>query len=273
MQKEIHPGKDRGAVILPKTKLFNRVNWLLQEKYDGVLTKEAKQDIQRLKAGEPLDYIIGHMEFLGCKIDLSKKPLIPRVETEYWVEEAIHQISNTQFPTSGLKILDIFSGSGCIGISIMRQIKNAHVVFADSQDNCIKQIAINCKVNKIDKKRYAIAKSDIFSALTGTYDYVFANPPYIPAARKHKVQASVLKYEPKPALFGGDDGLWYIRKFLAQAKNFLNPNGKIYMEFDSIQKREIEKLLKKYSYSGWQFYKDQYGKWRWVEVQNIHVDN
>lgn len=68
------------------------------------------------------------------------------------------------------------------------------------------------------------------------------------------------------ALFGGKDGLFYIRKFLKEAKNHLNKNGKIYMEFDYIQKREIERLLKKFSYKNYKFNKDQYNKWRWVEI-------
>ncbi len=98
------------------------------------------------------------------------------------------------------------------------------------------------------------------------YDFIFANPPYIATILRNRIQKSVLEYEPKKALFGGGDGLFYIKKFLGQVKNNLNKNGKIYMEFDSIQKKEIEKLIKKYGYKNYKFYKDQYNKWRWVIV-------
>ncbi|MDP2741072.1 MAG: hypothetical protein Q8O66_00050, partial [bacterium] len=97
-------------------------------------------------------------------------------------------------------------------------------------------------------------------------------PPYIATRNKNKIQKSVLEFEPKIALFGGKDGFLYIRRFLKEAKNHLRPagdgypDGKIYMEFDCIQKREIEKLIKKIGYRSYKFNKDQYNKWRWVEI-------
>lgn len=252
------------------------INWLLKEKYHGKSTVKFKKDVKRLEAGEPLDYVIGFTNFLGCNIDLSKKPLIPRPETEYWVQKAIEQMNNpsTRSARSGqnLRILDIFAGSGCIGIAILKHIKDAKVVFvekdlpAQAGKNLLEQIKINCRLSNIPKNRYKILQSDIFSSVTGKFDYIFANPPYIPTAKKSSIQKSVLQYEPSGALFGGADGLVYIRKFLAQAKNFLNPRGKIYMEFDSLQKSEILALIKKYGYIKWKFNKDQHGVWRSVVI-------
>ena len=274
----VHPVKSRKTGILAKTKLFNRVNWLLQEKYLGNLTNKAKKDIKKLKAGEPVDYLIGFINFLDCKIDLSKKPLIPRIETEYWVGEVIYKLKIENQNTK-IKILDVFSGSGAIGIAILKQISFARVVFADSEENCLKQIKINCRINKISKNRYKIIKSDVFKNVNGKFDYIFTNPPYIPTKRINKIQNSVLKYEPHIALFGGEDGLFYIERFLTEAKSFINPRGpslpvpsrldgvrasKIYMEFDSIQKKQIEKLLKKLNYKDYQFKRDQYKKWRYL---------
>jgi len=277
-----------------KISLQNQTNWILQEKYQGKLNRAARRDIGRLRAGEPVDYIIGFVEFLGCKIDLSKKPLIPRPETEYLVQKAIKEMCHNSHgrDNQSTNVLDMFSGSGCIGVSIMRHIKGATVVFAEKNTNFIKQIKINLEINKnlisnqpsgvpagparrlemrlqskMDKKRYKIIQTDIFSNIKGKYDYIFANPPYIPTARKNKIQKSVLGYEPRQALFGGMDGLFYIRKFLTQAKNFLNENGRIYMEFDPIQKNKIDKLMKGYGYKSFNFYKDQYIKWRYLSAQ------
>jgi release factor glutamine methyltransferase len=241
------------------------IQWLLKEKYGGELTAAAKKDIDRLRSGEPLAYVIGFIDFLGCRIDLSKKPLIPRPETEYWAGSEIEKIKPI-VKSNDVAVLDIFSGSGCIGISIMRQIPRARMVFADASVAAVDQIKINVKINALTAGRCEIIQSDMFENITGTFDYMFANPPYIPTARKGRVQKSVLAYEPQDALFGGPDGLFYIEQFLSRARDFLNPGGTIYMEFDNIQKKQIDSLLKKYGYASWQFHKDQYGTWRWVSI-------
>ncbi len=293
MQKETRPVRKKGQKLCPlKAAGFsNGVRWLLKEKYKGKGLKgypnSFYKDIKRLELGEPLDYVIGFTEFGAppgsCKIDLSKRPLIPRPETEFWAEKAIEEIKKNK--RKDIKCLDIFAGSGCIGIAVLKHIKNSKVDFADVDKKAIEQIKINLKINGVDVKpivrqmshnfngrynygtRYRIINSDVFNNIKGEYDFIFANPPYVATARKNKIQNTVLKYEPKPALMAGKDGLLYIRKFLSQAKNHLNPGGKIFMEFGFKQKKEIEKIIKKYKYSNYEFHKDQYGKWRYVVIK------
>ena len=248
--------------------------------------QKKQQKIKRLnRTVEPLEYIKGYTSFLGCKIDLSKKPLIPRTETEYWVARAIKDILKYSSISgcSGCKknkILDVFAGSGCIGIAVLKHVKNVHVTFADSEKNCIEQIKINLKLNNLKLNNLKlntyrtirtnggmVVRSDIFAGLgQQEFDYIFANPPYIPTKNKNLVQKSVLENEPHQALFAGEDGLFYIKKFLKQAKNYLNKNGVIFMEFDPPQKIEIENLIKINNYKNWTFYKDQFNKYRWVRV-------
>lgn len=217
-------------------------------------------------ADEPIEYVRGFTMFLGCKIDLSKKPLIPRPETEFWVGKAIKQISCKFNDRHNRKIgvLDIFAGSGCIGISILKHIKNAEVDFADIDPSLIRA-----------NKRYKVIKSDVFENIKNKYDFIFANPPYIPTKNKNLVQKSVLNFESHSALFGGEDGLLYIRRFLRDAKNHLNPDGVIFMEFDGSagspqvppQKSEIKKLSSKFGYKTCKFHKDQFGKYRWIMLK------
>ncbi len=246
-------------------KLEKEIGWLLKEKYFDKPSEKFDTDVKRLKVGEPLAYVIGFVDFLGCKIDVSKKPLIPRLETEFWVSNVVESLK-LKVESGDIRVLDIFAGSGCIGVAVLKNIKASKVTFIEKDKNLLTQIKINCKINNIDAKKYKIKQSDIFKNVKGKFDYIFSNPPYIPLNHKKKIQKSVLAYEPKMALFGGKDGLFYIKKFLAIAKYFLNSDGKIYMEFDPPQKKELQNLLLEYSYKTWEFKKDQYDKFRYVII-------
>jgi release factor glutamine methyltransferase len=206
--------------------------------------------------------------FLNCKIDLSKEVFIPRPETEFWTKKAIKEIQNylTLYRPNKLKILDIFAGSGCIGIAILKNIRKSHVDFVDIDKKAIEQIKINLRLNKISQKRYRIIKSDVFERIKGRYNFIFANPPYVAKERLNEVQESVKKLEPKISWYGGRGGLKYIKRFLKGAKNHLKENGIIFMEIDPLQREEVEEILKKEGYKKFKFYKDQFKKNRWVKI-------
>jgi len=218
-----------------------------------------------MKLKIPIEYEKSFIKFLNCKIDLRKKVFIPRIETEFWVKKAINEL---KIENCKLKILDIFAGSGCIGIAILKNIKNSFVDFVDIDKKAIGQIKINLKLNKIPRERYRIYKSDLFEKIKNkNYNYIFANPPYVAKERLKEVQPSVLKYEPKTSFLAGKRGLFYIRKFLKEAKRFLKERGTVYLEFDPLQKKEIEDILKKKGYKNFKFFKDQFKKYRFVKVQ------
>ena len=218
----------------------------------------------------PVEYEKGYTKFLNCKIDLRNRVFIPRIETEFWVKKAFKncklQIANCKLKK--VKILDIFAGSGCIGIAVLKNIKNSRVDFADIDKRAIEQIKINLKLSRISPKRYKIYQSNLFEKIKNkNYDYIFANPPYVAKEKIKEVQPSVLRYEPRRAILGGKKGLFYIRKFLKEAKKFLKPDGTIYFEFDPEQKNEISNILRKENYKNSKFFKDQFKKYRFVKVQ------
>ena len=279
-----------------------------------------EKDLKRLNEGEPLDYIIGWRGFLGCKIDLSAHPLIPRAETEFWVEQAIKELDKTcevafsyakndfsHLPRKSrqteeevvlcatksdfappLKVLDLFAGSGCIGLAVLKHCPNTQVTFGEKGPKLCAQIKKNLKINKIPASRTKVIQTDLFNpsfsisnletlqkgGKLGRFDVIFANPPYVPVSRS-RVQKSVKDWEPKEALYAGEDGLAVIKKFLKQAKGHLSLNGRIYLEFGYGQKLVINRLLKQFDsahrkqlgYTNWQFHQDQFGKWRWVVVE------
>lgn len=263
--------------------LEKAVRWLKEEKYSQKklsqkkLDQYLKQDLLRIKRGEPIDYIIGFSYFLNTKIDLKYRPFIPRDETEYWVEQSFSEIrERIKNNSQEIKCLDIFAGSGCIGIALLKNFPSIKVDFIEKNKNFLKQIRINLKLNHIDTKRSRLIQSDVFSQLKKKkrsdylYDYIFANPPYLSRKRKNnknkknKINSNVLKWEPSQALFSGGDGLFCIKKFFKEAKEFLKAEGKIYLEFDSWEKKDIEKIIKNYNYSSLRFFKDQYNKWRYL---------
>jgi len=225
-----------------------------------------------MKKDSPIEYEKGYTKFLNLKIDLRNRVFIPRIETGFWIKKTIKKIQKSKCKMQNhnlkFKILDIFAGSGCIGIAILKNFKNSFLDFVDIDNRAIEQIKINFKLNKISKSRYKIYKSNLFEKLKGKkYDYIFANPPYVAIERIREVQPSVLKYEPKKAILAGKRGLFYIRKFLKEAKDHLKEKGEIFMEFDPFQKSEIEKILRKQGYKNLEFFKDQFKKWRFLKVE------
>ncbi|MCX6736449.1 MAG: peptide chain release factor N(5)-glutamine methyltransferase [Candidatus Parcubacteria bacterium] len=232
-------------------------NWLLNEKYQGKECPEFFEDIKRIENGKPIDYVIGFTEFLGAKIDLSFHPLIPRQETEYWVEKAIKEM-----PAEKLQVLDLFAGSGCIGVALLKNLPDIAVDFGEKDLNLIPQIEKNLAINNIAAERARVFTTDVFSYLPPKkYDYIFANPPYISKDKKEQVADSVMKYEPHLALFADDDGLFFIKKLLNESPNFLSPKGKLFIEFDAWQKEKIAELIKESKFQG-EFRKDQFDTWR-----------
>ena len=216
----------------------------------------------------PKAYQKGFILFLGCKIDLSQRTLIPRAETAYWTKKVIKIIQKNN---KSIEALDIFAGSGCIGIAILKKIPSLcqKLDFADKNQKAINQIKINLKANKVPRKKYKVYKSSFFNKIPKKeYDYIFANPPYVAKKRINEVGESVLKYEPQDALFSGQEGLKHIEVFLKKAKPFLKKDGYIFLEFDSQQKGRIEKILQKQNYSFFRFYKDQFKKYRFVKIKN-----
>jgi release factor glutamine methyltransferase len=235
--------------------------FLLHEKYRGRECPEYFVDLKRIECGEPLAYVIGWIDFLECRIDLSCRPLIPRPETEWWVEQAINKITHSNLKPK--KVLDIFSGSGCIGIAIAKHFPDTHVTCSDVSRSCVTQITQNAEMNRVSN-RVSVVQGDIFSAISGTFEYIFANPPYIDFSLEQTLDRSVTSFEPHEALFAVD-GIQFIRTVINEADSYLVPGGTVFIEIGSDQKTALETLLKG---SPWrfEFWKDQYERWRVVTL-------
>lgn len=237
------------------------IEHLLREKYKMSNALLAAHDIRRLFKGEPLDYVIGWAPFLGCHIDLSLKPFIPRPETEYWVSEAVRSLKARGH---SLRVLDMFAGSGCIGIAVLKHLPNSRVTFAEKNPQFVEQIKINLKKNGIKKSRFRVVKSEFFEKIKGRFDVIFANPPYVGAG--DFIDQSVKQYEPREVWFAKKGGLAAINKFLKSARVYCKPGGEVWMEFSPVQKIAVEAMLARSGYPDFSFFRDQYKRLRYLRA-------
>lgn len=240
--------------------------WLLKEKYQGVESEAFQADCTRLEAGVPLAHLIGSVPFLDCTIHLDSHPLIPRPETEYWVEHAIETIKsqsrrqdlllNTEGgPASSLKILDLCAGSGAIGVAVAKAEPTAHVTFAELDPAHIptieKNILSNLSINrKVGENEIKIISGNLFENVPPgqKFDFILTNPPYIDAAA-NTVDSNVVEHEPHLALFGGDSGMEIIARIIAEAPHYLTPIGQLWIEHEPAQVEEMTALALEHGFS------------------------
>lgn len=238
-------------------KFEDKVERLRKEKYKGKETPEFLVDVQKMAEGEAFEYLLGEVVFSGAKVDLSLRPMIPRPETEHWVRQAIDHLFTTrrQFV---VRSLDLFSGSGCVGLALARAIPEATVDFIELDPKLKPGIEHSIIRNNIKKLRTRVLTGDTWQGAAGTYDVIFAVPPYVPASMKEEVMQE-LKAEDPLSFFDKEDGFYYHKQVLSRAQEFLKDDGVLYLEFDITQREKIEALIKEYGFSTYSFLKDPYG--------------
>jgi len=239
------------------------IQHIAREKYNNDTTHpDFKNDIEAYKRGVPVAYIIGVVPFLGCTIDVSYRPLIPRPETEYWVEQFIQTLPIRSDAT----ILDLFSGSGCIGVAIALHRPLTTIHFADNDTNALRQINKNRDLHGITQRSRTI-KSNVFSNISHTsYHAIVANPPYI-SIHAHDIEDSVTRYEPHNALFAPDNGFYYLEKTIQHAHHYLKQNGTLVIEHDPHHTQRIHTAGRDTPYTKIRTHKDQYNRERYTVLQ------
>ena len=207
---------------------------------------EYKKFIKRLCEYEPIQYITNHQEFYGLDFYVDNNVLIPQPDTETLVEEVLKiLLKDKKLNNEKIKILDLCTGSGAIGITLAKKIKNSEVILSDISDEALKIAGKNANLNEVNLK---IIKSNLFNNIqTQKFDIIVSNPPYI-ETNVIKSLSEEVKKEPKIALDGGVDGLEFYKKISKDAKDYLNECGYLALEIGYNQKKAVMEILLKDNY-------------------------
>lgn len=203
---------------------------------DDVVEKY-KSQIALLKVDKPVQYVIGKANFYGNDYIVNEHTLIPRFETEELVEKTLIYI-NKLFPNKNLKVIDLGTGTGCIGITIKKHLPLANVTLVDIDPNTLEITKENAKKLNVDVN---IIESNYWENITDKFDIIISNPPYIKL--NEEIETIVSKNEPKLALYAGIDGLDAYREILRNIKSHLNNSYLIAFEIGCTQKNDIENLI------------------------------
>jgi len=240
--------------LYPETEIQSFFNMLIQHKLNLSRVDLALQPslefnnsdldffqkaLKELKNQIPIQYIIGETEFYGLNFNVNSNVLIPRPETEELVDWILKDHQNSP----SIKILDIGTGSGCIAISLAKNLPNAEIFALDISAEAIKTAKSNAVINNVTLN-FIEANILTLSDLSNKFDIIVSNPPYVRELEKEQMQPNVLVNEPHLALFvENDNPLLFYNKIADLAKSYLNKNGHLYFEINQYLGNETLELL------------------------------
>lgn len=200
--------------------------------------KTLEEGISMLNKGIPLQYIVGNVEFYNYTFNVDNRVLIPRFETELLVDKLIKRVKNKY--NKKIDILDLCSGSGCIGITLDKEL-DANVLCSDISSDALEVLGENKKLNNSNVK-YVL--SDLFSNIDGLFDVIVSNPPYI--SYDEELDDIVKNNEPSISLYASSDGLYYYEEILKNISKYLKKEYIIAFEIGYTQGEDIINLVYKY---------------------------
>lgn len=198
-----------------------------------------EEAIQRLIDGEPIQYIVGNTNFYGYDFLVNKNVLIPRFETEELVDYLIKYIK--KYFDKDISILDLGTGSGCIAITLAKELSNCEIDAVDISMDALEVAKSNNKLNKADVN---FIYSDMFTNVNKKYDVIVSNPPYI--SYDEKIMDLVKNNEPSLALYAKNNGLYFYELIMKEAPKYLNQNSVLAFEIGYTQGEKIKEIKEKY---------------------------
>ena len=210
--------------------------------------REMEAAVSRVLAGEPLAYVLGEWDFYGMTLQVNRDVLIPRDDTCAVTALAIKK---ALFLEESPRILDLCTGSGCIGLAIAARVKDAKVTLADLSKDAIAVAKKNISAQKLSGRVTCVAADAMKppAAFLGKFDMIVSNPPYITTKEMQELPDSVKCFEPHMALHGGDDGLDFYRSIAENFRNALKPGGYLCFEFGMGQGDDVCRILENNGYT------------------------
>lgn len=227
----------------------------MNEEVTDDLIKEYELSVKKRAEHIPLQYITGETEFMGLNFKVNSSVLIPRQDTEVLVEEALKVVK------PGMDVLDMCTGSGCIIISILHNVSDAKGYAADISKQAINIAKENAKIHEVP---VLFERSDLFENISGTYDVIVSNPPYIPTDVIPELMPEVKEFEPVEALDGKEDGLFFYRKIVAESRQYLKENGHLMFEIGYDQGKAVSDMMREAGFKEVHVIKDLSGNDRVV---------
>ncbi len=244
---------------------MNRTEMALEPQKELSPEEEQQMEnaLEKLRKQIPIQYIIGETEFYGLPFYVNPAVLIPRPETEELVDWILDSL---KMKKGEVTILDIGTGSGCIAISLAKNLSNAKVTALDVSKEAIQTAKANAQLNQV---AIAFLEEDILhtEVLKGKWHLIVSNPPYIKEEEKELMSKNVLEHEPHLALFVPDvNPLLFYKKIAQLAKNHLNEAGVLYFEINEALGAEVVSMLEETGFQHIELRKDMYGKDRMVSA-------
>lgn len=235
-----------------KGSLINRAWFLLnrQEETGQELLEKYEKLLEKRGSHVPLQHITGEQEFMGISFLVNEKVLVPRQDTEILVEEAMKAAK------PGMEVLDLCTGSGCILISLMKRRPGMKGMACDLSGEALQVAEENSRRQGVD---IDFRHGDLFEAVTGRFDLIVSNPPYIPTDEISHLMEEVRLFDPVMALDGGEDGLYFYRNIVSDAPGYLKDGGWLMVEIGHDQGEVVAGLLKKAGFGRVEVCKDLAG--------------
>ena len=251
---------------------LNRIALILDPEL--TISKDEEQPLfealSRLKLEEPIQYIIGETEFFGLPFKVNEHTLIPRPETEELISLVLENIKNQKTNSKALSILDIGTGSGCIAISLAKNLPNAQVYAVDVSEEALKTAKQNAEFNNV---QVSFIKADILNVNSWDlefkdleFDIIVSNPPYVRNLEKVEIKNNVLNHEPHLALFVEDNNpLQFYKAITEFTVNNLKDNGLLFFEINQYLGKEMIQLLEDYHFDDIELKTDIFGNNRMLK--------